>query len=211
MTLPSEPKRVRASSRRLALLLRFALACALGIAAAVLVACGTTGKGLIPASSGGPPAEYIETVDQDAQEGNGNCAATEAALLKTDQDFAALPVSVDSGLRNNLRQGISNLRSVALSLCTQPWPDQAHHHHADDDHHDNTADDHHNRTDHADHQHPRRKNARSAGSRRNPGSGRRHAGSRGRPGQAAPAKAPAEPLPKKAKTVRAAANEQRAR
>ncbi len=130
MTLPSEPKRVRASSRRLALLLRFALAGALGIAAAVLIACGTTGKGLIPASSGGPLQSDIETVDQDAQEGNGNCAATEAALLKTDQDFAALPVSVDSGLRNNLRQGISNLRSVAAVAVHPAAGQDEYDHHA---------------------------------------------------------------------------------
>jgi hypothetical protein len=102
------------------MLLRVALAALLGIAAAALIACGSTGKGLIPAASGGPLKSDIEAVDLTAQEGNGNCAATEAALLKTDQDFASLPSTIDTGLRNNLRQGISNLRSVALSLCTQP-------------------------------------------------------------------------------------------
>jgi hypothetical protein len=119
MTLIPAPKQLP-SRGRLVLIVRFAVAGALGVAAAVLVACGSSGKGLIPASSGGPLQSDIELVDQAAQEGNGNCTATEAALLKTDQDYAALPASVDSGLRNNLRQGISNLRSVALSLCTQP-------------------------------------------------------------------------------------------
>ena len=105
---------------RLTRLIRLALAASLGAAAALMIACGSSGKGLIPAASGGPLKSDIEAVDLAAQEGNGNCSATEAALLKTDQDFAALPATVDSGLRNNLRQGISNLRSVALSLCTQP-------------------------------------------------------------------------------------------
>ena len=119
MTLSSPPGPSKLQ-RHLTAALRLTLAASLGIAAAVLIACGSSGKGLIPATNGGPLQSDIEAVDQAAQEGNGDCSATEAALLKTDQDFAGLPSSVDSGLRDNLRQGISNLRSVALKLCTQP-------------------------------------------------------------------------------------------
>jgi hypothetical protein len=116
------PGRTSAGSlrRRLKGAMRVALALALGAGAALLVACGSSGKGLIPAASGGPLQSDIEAVDQAAQEGNGSCSATEAALLKTEQDFAGLPSSIDSGLRNNLRQGIENLHKVALALCTQP-------------------------------------------------------------------------------------------
>jgi hypothetical protein len=101
-------------------LLRLVLALALGAAAALLVACGSSGKGLIPAAAGGPLQSDIEAVEHAAEAGNGNCSATEAALLKTDQDYAALPSTLDSGLRSNIRQGVENLRKVAKEACTQP-------------------------------------------------------------------------------------------
>lgn len=101
-------------------LLRAALALVLGVAAALLVACGSSGKGLIPAAAGGPLQSDIEAVEHAAEEGNGNCSGTEQALLKTDQDYAALPSTLDSGLRNNIHQGIENLRKVAKEACAQP-------------------------------------------------------------------------------------------
>jgi hypothetical protein len=115
---PVEPTgRLRTRAARAA---RPLLAAALGVAAALLVACGSSGNGLLAASQGGPLESDIEAVDQAAQAGNGNCAATESALLKTEQDFAALPSSTDSGLRNTLRQGIENLHKVAIEACRQP-------------------------------------------------------------------------------------------
>jgi hypothetical protein len=114
------PPRARRTPPALRAALRLALVCALGVATAVLIACGSSGKGLIAASEAGPLKSDIEAVDLAAQEGNGNCTATEAALQRTEQDFAALPASVDSGLHNTLRQGIANLRKVATELCAQP-------------------------------------------------------------------------------------------
>lgn len=105
---------------RLKLALRLALGALLGAAAALLVACGSSGKGLIPSSYGEPLQSDIEQVDQAAESGEGNCTATEEALQKTEQDYAALPSSVNSGLRNNIHQGIENLRKVALNACSQP-------------------------------------------------------------------------------------------
>ena len=96
------------------------LAAALGAAAAVLVACGSSGNGLIPSAQAGPLQSDIEAVERAAEEGNGNCTATEAALLKTDQDYAALPLSVNSTLRGKLRLGIENLHKVAREACAQP-------------------------------------------------------------------------------------------
>ena len=84
------------------------------------MACGSSGKGLISAADAGPLKSDIEAVDLAAQEGNGDCTATEAALQRTEQDFAALPSSTDSGLHNTLRTGIANLRKVAIELCRQP-------------------------------------------------------------------------------------------
>ncbi len=95
----------------------------LGVAAALVVSsCGSGGKGLIPISNAGPLQSDFEAVAQAAQSGNGSCGKTAAAIRKTEQDFAALPTSVNAGLRTTLHQGIANLRTRALVLCTQPLP-----------------------------------------------------------------------------------------
>jgi hypothetical protein len=99
---------------------RIALAAMLGLTAALLVSCGSSSDKLIPVASAGPLQSDFETVAQDAEAGNGNCAATESAILKTEQDFDGLPAALDSGLRETLRQGIENLRARALALCVQP-------------------------------------------------------------------------------------------
>ncbi len=63
-----------------------------GRAAALLVSCAGSGKeGLIPTGDAGPLQGDFEAVAQAAENGDGNCAATESALQKTEQDFAALP------------------------------------------------------------------------------------------------------------------------
>jgi hypothetical protein len=99
--------------------MRLIAAAALGFAAALLVSCGSSGTGLIPSAQAGPLRSDFAAVDQAATSGNGSCAATETAIARTEQDFAALPAGVDAGLRNNLRQGIANLRSRALVICAQ--------------------------------------------------------------------------------------------
>jgi hypothetical protein len=101
-------------------IMRPLLAALLGLAAALLIACSDSGKGLIPASAAGPLQGDFEAVQQTAETANGDCTATEAALLKTAEDFSALPTSIDTGLRNNLRQGIANLQKRAREMCIQP-------------------------------------------------------------------------------------------
>jgi cytoskeletal protein RodZ len=103
-------------------LIRLLLAGLLGVFAAVLVACGSSGKGLIPAANAGPLKSDFEAVAQAAQSGEGSCTATEAAISKTETDFAALPATVDSGLHKTLSLGIANLRRRALALCVEPLP-----------------------------------------------------------------------------------------
>jgi hypothetical protein len=110
------------AQRRAAQLLRAAPAVALGVLAALLVACSGSSKGLIPVADAGPLQGDFEAVAQAAENGDGACSRTESTLLKTEQDFAALPPSVDSGLRNTIRHGIDNLRTQALALCAQPLP-----------------------------------------------------------------------------------------
>ncbi len=104
------------------LLLRILLAGLLGAAVALLIACGGSGKGLIPTANAGPLQSDFEAVARAAQSGEGTCTATEAAIAKTEADFAALPASVDRGLRKTLSLGIANLRHRALALCAQPLP-----------------------------------------------------------------------------------------
>jgi hypothetical protein len=99
---------------------RPALACLLVLATTLLASCGGSSAKLIPVADAGPLQSDFETVQQDAETGDGSCATTESALLKTEQDFVVLPASVDAGLRATLRQGIDNLRVRALALCAQP-------------------------------------------------------------------------------------------
>ncbi len=103
-------------------LIRLLCAGLLGVFAALLVACGISGKGLIPAANAGPLKSDFEAVAQAAQSGEGSCTATEAAIEKTEADFAALPSTVDSGLHKTLSLGIANLRRRALALCVEPLP-----------------------------------------------------------------------------------------
>ncbi len=101
------------------ILIRLTVAALLGVAVAVLVSCGSSGTGLIPSASAGPLRSDFEEVARAAAAGNGSCAATESALGKTEQDFLALPASIDGGLHARLQQGISNLRKRALAMCIQ--------------------------------------------------------------------------------------------
>lgn len=103
-----------------ALSLRIACAALLALAAGFAISCGSSGKGLIPAAAAGPLQSDFEAVAQAAQSGEGSCTATEAALAKTEQDFSALPSTVNAGLRNTLHQGIANLSTRARALCAQP-------------------------------------------------------------------------------------------
>ena len=101
-------------------LIRLVPAALLGVAAALLVSCGSSGSGLIPAANAGPLQSDFEAVARAAQSGNGSCAATESALGTTEQDFLALPATVDRGLRATLQKGIANLHTRALAMCAQP-------------------------------------------------------------------------------------------
>jgi len=91
----------------------------LGAGAALLAACGGSGK-LIPVANSEPLQKDFEEVARAAESGHGSCTATEAALRKAEQDFGGLPASVDPGLRRRLREGIAKLRADALELCVQP-------------------------------------------------------------------------------------------
>jgi hypothetical protein len=99
---------------------RLLVAGLLGASAAVLVSCGSTGAGLIPAENAGPLVADFQAVEKAALKGGGDCSATEAALRKTVSDFQTLPRSVNAGLRAKLHQGIVHLHGQALELCREP-------------------------------------------------------------------------------------------
>jgi hypothetical protein len=120
MTIPAHRHDDTSARGRTPVALRAAPAGLLGVLAAVLISCGGSAAGLIPAGNAGPLQSDFEAVATAAQSGNGSCEATKAAIEKTERDFRALPGNVNSGLRNTLGQGITNLRERALVACTQP-------------------------------------------------------------------------------------------
>ena len=91
----------------------------LGAGAALLVSCSGSGKGLIPPANAGPLKDDFEAIAQAAQSGQGNCASTEAAIVKAEGDLAALPATIDRGLRARLQEGLTHLRADALGLCAR--------------------------------------------------------------------------------------------
>ena len=101
-------------------LIRLTPAALLGVGAALLVSCGSSGKGLIPLKYAGPLEGDFQVVLQAAQEGDGSCTVTEAKVRKTEHDLRELPASVDGGLRGRLAEGVANLSIRAHELCAQP-------------------------------------------------------------------------------------------
>jgi hypothetical protein len=92
----------------------------LGLAAVAVSSCGSSTTGLIPEENAGPLKSDFEAVAKAALAGNGNCGETDEAVNKTEQDFAALPSSVNAGLRTTLQTGIANLSARARQACAQP-------------------------------------------------------------------------------------------
>jgi hypothetical protein len=102
------------------ILIRLVMVALLGVATALLASCGSSGKGLIPTANGTALQGDFEEVARAAESGNGSCKATESALGKTEQDFLALPTTVDKGLHRRLEEGIAHLHKQALAVCEQP-------------------------------------------------------------------------------------------
>jgi hypothetical protein len=101
------------------LVARLLLAALLGAGAALLVSCGSSGAGLIPAENAGPLLRDFQAVEAAAKAGDGSCAATEAALRTTEHSFQMLPATVDAGLHGRLAEGIAQLHTTALEQCAQ--------------------------------------------------------------------------------------------
>ena len=98
--------------------LPFLLALALGVAAAGLVACGSSGSSrrqLIPVSS----ADRMKNALDDARKAvdGGNCTTAQRALARARGVLVNLPSSVNAELVARLRQGLDNLQQIAPQEC----------------------------------------------------------------------------------------------
>jgi serine/threonine-protein kinase len=83
------------------------LSLALGAVAAVLVACGGSGNGLLPGTSAAAILANLDRVSEEAEQGNCETAADIAREIEDQID--ALPQSVDPQLRVALQDGIDRV------------------------------------------------------------------------------------------------------
>jgi cell division protein FtsN len=97
----------------------FVLAALLGVAAAGLVACGSSGdrSKLIPQRS----ADRLKSALSDVRSAvdAGNCQQAQQAVTRARGVLVNLPSAVDDRLVARLRQGLDNLQSVAPRECEQ--------------------------------------------------------------------------------------------
>jgi cytoskeletal protein RodZ len=97
--------------------LRLVLAGALGVAAALLVACGSGGANLIPVANAGPLQNDFNAIANDVA--NGSCTATMNDLQRAQSDAASLPSTVDPRLRSRINQGLADLARTAPTECAK--------------------------------------------------------------------------------------------
>jgi hypothetical protein len=90
------------------------LALLLGVAAALLAACGGTSDG-IPSANAGDLKSQIEDVQQAVD--SGRCSDVYGQLKQVDERIDDLPPSTDPQLVRTLREGADQLRSVAIEQC----------------------------------------------------------------------------------------------
>jgi hypothetical protein len=101
-------------------LLPFVLAALLGVAAAGLVACGSSGderRELIPERS----ADRLKSALSDVRSAvaDGNCDQARRAVSRARGVLVNLPSAVNDDLVTRLRQGLDNLEEVAPRECEQ--------------------------------------------------------------------------------------------
>jgi hypothetical protein len=90
------------------------LALLLGVAAALLAACGGTSDG-IPSANAGDLKSQIEDVQQAVD--SGRCSDVDGQLKQVDEQIDDLPPSTDTQLVRTLREGADKLRSLAIDEC----------------------------------------------------------------------------------------------
>jgi len=99
--------------------LPFLLAAVLGVGSGVLAACGGSGdrSALIPQSSASRMDNALDDVRSAVDD--GDCTGAQQALARARGVLVNLPNTVDSQLRDRLRQGLDNLRTIVPQQCQQ--------------------------------------------------------------------------------------------
>jgi outer membrane biosynthesis protein TonB len=97
--------------------LPYLLALVLGVAAALLVACGGGTKGGIPSASAGDLKSQLQDVQQAVED--GRCQDIAGQLRQVDEGIDNLSSSVDERLRANLRDAGEALHRTALPECNE--------------------------------------------------------------------------------------------
>jgi hypothetical protein len=95
--------------------LPFLLAALLGVGAAVLAACGSSGNRGIPAASASDLKREIDDV-REAVDGN-RCEDVTGQVRQIDEGIDDLPPEVDQQLLTSLRDGVNRLLSAARDEC----------------------------------------------------------------------------------------------
>jgi hypothetical protein len=96
--------------------LPYVLALVLGLGAAALSACGSSGSSaLIPSSQAGPLSDDFDRVA--AAVADGDCGGAARAVQRAQSDLDALPSSVSQRLRDRLQRGVTALASQAQREC----------------------------------------------------------------------------------------------
>ena len=83
------------------------LSLALGVASAGIVACGSNGAGLIPATSAAAMLAKLDRVAELAEE--GNCETAASVAREVDDQIDALPPDTDERLIVALKDGVNRL------------------------------------------------------------------------------------------------------
>ena len=92
------------------------LAAALGLSAALLVACGDRNN-LIPSSNADAIKSKLDSVTDAA--GRGRCGRARAAASAAQDEGQSLPREVDPQLRSSVEDGLSRVANQAQQQCTQ--------------------------------------------------------------------------------------------
>jgi hypothetical protein len=96
---------------------RLPLAFLLGLAAALLVACGGTNTKLLPPVSADRLINHLDAVRQALDQ--HDCPKAEAGVQLLYSDLGRIPPTVDQGLRARLREGIDKLNQRVPIDCRQ--------------------------------------------------------------------------------------------
>jgi hypothetical protein len=97
---------------------RLPLAFVLGIAAALLVACGGSNQKLLPPVSADRVKNHLAEIRQALDQ--QDCQKAEAGVQLLYSDLARIPNTVDRRLRTRLREGIDKLNKRVPIDCQKP-------------------------------------------------------------------------------------------